>query len=44
MQMVHALLCFAVVDYTHILQGYFTGTGAIVQLPQYQWSNPEGYG
>ena len=30
--------------FTHILQGYFTGTGAIVQLPQYQWSNPEGYG
>ena len=29
---------------THILQGYFTGTGAIIWLPQCQWSNPEGYG
>ena len=28
---------------THILQGYFTGTGAIIWLPQCQWSNPEGY-
>ena len=31
------------IDFTHILQGYFTGTGAIVWLPQCQWSNPEGY-
>ena len=29
---------------THILQDYFTGTGAIVWLPQCQWNNPEGYG
>ena len=29
--------------FTHILQGYFTGTGAITWLPQCQWSNPEGY-
>ena len=29
--------------FTHILQGYFTGTGAIKWLPQCQWSNPEGY-
>ena len=28
---------------THILQGYFTGTGAIIRLPQCQWSNPEEY-
>ena len=28
------------VDFTHILQGYFTGTGAIMYLPQCQWSNP----
>ena len=28
----------------HILQGCFTGTGAIIWLPQCQWSNPEGYG
>ena len=31
-------------NFTHILQGYFTGTGAILWLPQCQWSNPEGYG
>ena len=30
--------------FTHIFQGCFTGTGAIIWLPQYQWSNPEGYG
>ena len=29
---------------SHVLQGYFTGTGAILRLPQCQWSNPEGYG
>ena len=26
---------------THNLQGYFTGTGAILRLPQCQWSNHE---
>ena len=31
-------------SFTHILQGYFTGTGAIVWLPQCLWSNPEEYG
>ena len=31
-------------DFTHILQGYFTGTGAIGRFPQCQWSNPEGHG
>ena len=30
-------------DFAHILQGYFTGTGAIIWLPQCLWSNPEGY-
>ena len=30
-------------DFSYILQGYFTGTGAISWLPQCQWSNPEGY-
>ena len=30
--------------FIHILQGYCTGTGAILWLPQCQWSNPEGYG
>ena len=29
---------------TPILQGYFTGTGAILGLPQCQWSNPEEWG
>ena len=27
--------------FTSIPQGYYTGTGAIVGLPQCQWSNPE---
>ena len=30
--------------FTHILQGRFTGTGAIIWLPQCQWNDPEGYG
>ena len=30
--------------FTHVIQGYFTGTGAIIGLSQCQWSNPEGYG
>ena len=45
-----AMLCFTVflpVVFIYILQGYFTGTGAIVWLPvwlpQCQWSNPEKY-
>ena len=29
--------------FTHILQDYFTGTGAILWLPQCQLSNLEGY-
>ena len=29
---------------THILQGCFTGTGAIIWLPQCQWNNPEYMG
>ena len=28
----------------NILQGCFTGTGAIIWLPQCPWSNPAGYG
>ena len=28
---------------THILQGYFTGAGAIIWLPQCQRINPEGF-
>ena len=30
--------------FIHIHQGCFAGTGAIVRLPQCQWSKPEGYG
>ena len=29
--------------FTHFVQGYFTGTGTIIWLPQRQWSNPEKY-
>ena len=28
----------------HIIHGCFTGTGAIIQLPEGQWSYPAGYG
>ena len=48
------MLCFVVVMqsfimnshevFIHIHQGCFAGTGAIVRLPQYQWSKPDGYG
>ena len=43
-----ALLCcgYAIVhnEFIHIHQGCFAGTGAIVRLPQCQWSKPDGYG
>ena len=29
--------------FIHFHQGYFAGTGAIVRLPQCQWSKPDGY-
>ena len=48
------VLCFVVVMqsfimnshevFTHIHQGCFAGTGAIIRLPQCQWSKPGGYG
>ena len=48
------MLCFVVVMqsfimnshevFIHIHQGCFAGTGAIVILPQCQWSKPDGYG
>ena len=48
------VLCFVVVMqsfimnshevFIHIYQGCFVGTGAIVRLPQCQWSKPDGYG
>ena len=47
------VLCFVVVTqsfimnshevFIHIHQGCFAGTGAIVRLPQCQWSKPDGY-
>ena len=48
------VLCFVVVMqsfimnshevFIHIHQGCFADTGAIVRLPQCQWSKPDGYG
>ena len=48
------MLCFVVVMqsfimnsheiFIHIHQGCFAGTGAIVRLPQCQWSKPDGSG
>ena len=48
------MLCFVVVMqsfvmnshevFIHIHQGCFAGTGAVVRLPQCQWSKPDGYG
>ena len=48
------MLCFVVVmqsfimnsheEFIHIHQCCFAGTGAIVKLPQCQWSKPDGYG
>ena len=48
------VLCFVVVMqsfimnshevFIHIHQGCFAGTGAIVRLPQCEWSKPDGYG
>ena len=48
------VLCFVVVMqsfimnshevFIHIHQGCFAGAGAIVRLPQRQWSKPDGYG
>ena len=36
-------LCFVVVGTSHILQGYFTDTGAIVWLLQCLWIHPKDY-
>ena len=48
------VLCFVVIMqsfimnshevFIHIHQDCFAGTGAIVRLPQCQWSKPDGYG
>ena len=50
----YVVLCFVVVMqsfimnshevFIHIHQGCFAVTGAIVRLPQCQWSKPDGYG
>ena len=50
----YVVLCFVVVMqssimnshevFIHIHQGCFAGTGAIVRLPECQWSKPDGYG
>ena len=37
------VLCGFVCSCIHILQGCFTGTGAILRLPQCQRNNPEGH-
>ena len=38
------VVCWLVlINFTHIVPGHFTGTGAITWLPQCHWSNPEGY-
>ena len=54
MHTVLIVLCFVVVMqsfimnshevFIHIHQDCFAGTGAIVRLPQCQWSKPDGYG
>ena len=54
MRAVFVVLCFVVVMqsfimnsnevFIHIHHGCFAGTGAIVRLPQCQWSRPDGYG
>ena len=54
MHTIFVVLCFVVVMqsfimnshevFIHIHQGCFAGTGAIVWLPQCQWSKPDGYG
>ena len=36
------VLVLVPVNFTHILQGCLTSTGAIIWLPQCQLSNPEG--
>ena len=51
---VFVVLCFVLVTqsfirnshevFIHIHQGCFAATGAIVRLPQRQWSKPDGYG
>ena len=45
MLMFYCVLIWLVqVDITHILQGYSAGIGAIIWLPQCQWSYPDEQG
>ena len=39
------LICcgLAQIHFIHVLQGFFTGTWAIIWLPKCQWRNPEEY-
>ena len=39
----HQFLVDSCDPFTHILQGCFTDTGALLWLPQYQWSHSDGY-
>ena len=39
-----SVVLYSYVIFTHIFQGYITGTGTIIWLPQCQWRNPERYG
>ena len=40
----YVISCDLFHSFNYILQGCFTGTGAIIWLTQCQWSNPEGCG
>ena len=31
------------IGFNHMREGYFTGSGAVIRLAQFQWSNPEEY-
>ena len=42
MHTVMVLCDLVTVDCTHILWGCFTGSGAIIGLPQCQWNKPKG--
>ena len=42
--LVRSLLWFNIALFAHILQDHFTGIRVTMQLFQFQWRNPEGYG
>ena len=43
-RIMHIVYALSPVDFTHIPQDGFTGTGAILRLRQCQWRNPDEYG